>query len=146
MTREMTHIMPVSDMPEAVPPAERTPEQVAELLKRPFHPSVMKQKPVAGGLANYVDIGNVIARLNKAAPVWDWKVTNISILTMPIKRNGQHVDMPVFHVTGELRIPGLGTRQGIGTSPCEGTEDAGKIAESDAIKRAATMFGVPCGR
>lgn len=141
-----TPINRASDMPESTPLTERTPEQVADLLRRPFHPSVLKQKPVDGGMVSYVDIGNVIERLNKAAPVWHWKVTGIEIHTMPIKRKGQHVPTQVIHVTGELTIPGLGSRQGIGTEPCERSEDAGKIAESDAIKRAATMFGVPCGR
>lgn len=135
-----------SDMPEATPLAERTPDQVADLLERRFHPSVMKEKPVDGKLIRYVDIGTVIDRLNKAAPVWHWKVTGIQIHTMPIKRKDELVVTPVIHVTGELVIPGLGARQGIGTAPCERSEDSGKIAESDAIKRAATMFGVPCGR
>lgn len=141
-----TPINRASDMPESTPLTERTPEQVAVLLRRPFHPSVMKEKPVDGKLIRYADIGTVIDRLNKAAPVWHWRVTGIEIHTMPIKRKGQNVPTPVIHVTGELVIPGLGARQGIGTAPCERSEDAGKIAESDAIKRAATMFGVPCGR
>lgn len=144
----MAAISPIraSDMPESTPASERTPEQVATLLRRPFHPSVMKEKPIGGKMVTYVDIGNVLERINKAAPVWYWKVTDIRILDMPITRKGQEVSMPVIHVTGELSFPGLGSRQGVGTSPCDGTEDAGKIAESDAIKRAATMFGVPCGR
>lgn len=141
-----TPIHRASDMPESTPPAERTPEQVATLLRRPFHPSVLKQKPIGGKMVTYADIGSVIDRLNRAAPVWHWKVTAIEVHTMPVTRKGQPVSTPVVHVTGELSIPGLGSRQGVGTSPCEGSEDAGKIAESDAVKRAASMFGVPCGR
>jgi len=94
----------------------------------------------------YVAIDDLIARLNKAALEWSWHVSRIEILTMPILRKGELIDTPVVHVTGGLMIPGLGTRQGVGTAPCEATEDASKIAESDAIKRAASMFGVPGGR
>lgn len=141
-----TPIRRAADDPAAISPTDRTAQQVADLLRRPFHPDVIKQRPVAGGMINYVPIDSVIERLNKAAPVWHWQVGNIELHILPIIRRGAPVDTPVIHVTGTLEIPGLGTRQAVGTSPCEGTEDAGKIAESDAIKRAATMFGVPGGR
>lgn len=141
-----TPIWRASDDPAAIEPTDRTPSDVANLLKRPFAPHVIRQRQIAGRNIAYVEVGIVIDRLNKAAPVWHWKVTGIEIHTMPIKRKGQHVDTPVVHVIGELTIPGLGSRQGIGTAPVENNEDATKIAESDAIKRAATMFGVPCGR
>lgn len=143
--REMTHIVPVKG-PEAVLPEKRTPSDIASLLKRPFAPHVIKQRKVAGRDVDYVAIGDVIERLNRACNEWHWQVTSIQILTMPLKRRDGMVDTPVAHVTGTLVIPGLGQRQAVGTAPCEGTEDAAKAAESDAIKRAATMFGVPGGR
>lgn len=132
--------------PESKLPSDRTPEEVASLLKRPFHPSVIKQRPVANGMVNYVAIDDVIERLNKSTLTWQWKVISIKMIDLPMSRKNERVEMPVIHVIGELEIPGLGMRQGIGTAPCEGTEDAAKIAESDAIKRAASMFGVPGGR
>ena len=135
-----------SDDPAAIEPGDRTPSQIGDLLRRPFHPSVIKQRQIAGRNIDYVPIDCVIERLNRAAPVWHWTVTDIRIVTMPIKRRDGVVDMPVAQCIGTLEIPGIGKRQGIGTAPCEGTEDAPKIAESDAIKRAATMFGVPGGR
>lgn len=132
--------------PETVLPEHRTPSDVAALLKRPFAAHVIKQRKVAGRDVDYVAIGDVIDRLNRACMEWHWQVTDIRILTMPLKRRDGMVDTPVAHVTGTLVIPGLGQRQAVGTAPCEGTEDAAKAAESDAIKRAATMFGVPGGR
>lgn len=144
-SRSMTHIMPVKG-PEAVLPEKRTPSDVATLLKRPFAAHVIKQRKIAGRDVDYVAIGDVIDRLNKACMEWHWQITNIQVITMPLKRREGIVDVPVAHVTGTLAIPGLGQRQAIGTAPCEGTEDSAKAAESDAIKRAATMFGVPGGR
>ena len=130
----------------SVPASERTPQQVADLLRRPFAPHVIKQRKIAGRDTDYIAIGDVLDRLNRATLQWHWEVTRIEILTIPIRRKEGIVELPVFHVAGEISIPGLGTRQGIGTAPCEGTEDAAKIAESDAIKRAASMFGVPVSR
>lgn len=142
-----TPIHRASEDPASVPAGERTPQQVADLLRRPFAPGVIKQRPLGNGQSvDYAPIDAVLDRLNRATLEWHWEVTRVEILTMPIRRKEGVIPMPVCHVAGQLSIPGLGTRQGIGTAPCEGTEDAAKIAESDAIKRAATMFGVPGGR
>lgn len=143
-TGEITPIR--SDDPAQIAPDDRTPQQVSQLLQRPFHPSVIKQRPVAGGLINYVAIGDVIDRLNRACYEWNWTTTKIEYHEVPIKRDGQLVPTLCAHVTGVLQIPGLGIRGAVGTAPCENNEDPAKIAESDAIKRAATMFGVPGGR
>lgn len=141
-----TPINRASDMPETTPPAERSPQQVADLLRRPFAPGVTKQRPVGGGMVDYVPIANVVDRLNRACAQWNWRVSDIRVIDLPITRKGTPTTTPVVHVVGELQIPGLGARQAIGTSPAEGTEDAAKIAESDALKRAANGFGVPSGR
>jgi hypothetical protein len=132
--------------PEHVPALERTPEQVSNLLQRPFPDHLIKTRPVGNGLVHYVAIGDVIDRLNRACATWNWTVTKIEVHMLPILRKGELVDTPVVHVTGVLQIPGLGTRGAVGTAPAENNEDPAKIAESDAIKRAATMFGVPGGR
>lgn len=144
--REMTHILPASKMPESKLPAERTPEDVAQLLKRPFAPHVIKQRQIDGRSIDYVSVGDVIDRLNRACAQWHWSVTRIEVHVLPIKRKGQLVDTPIVHVTGTLEIPNLGKRSAVGTAPAENNEDPAKIAESDCIKRAATMFGVPGGR
>lgn len=132
--------------PESTPPVDRTPTYVASLLKRPFAPTVIKQRQIAGRNVDYVSIDAVVDRLNRAAMDWHWQITDVRIITMPIKRREGIADMPVAQVIGTLTINGLGSRQGIGTSPCEGTEDATKAAASDALKRAAYLFGVPGGR
>lgn len=141
-----TQIHRASDMPESTPLSERTPANVADLLRRPFSPEVIKQRRIAGRDVDYIGIDDVIERLNRACLEWHWSISNVQILTMPLKRRESTVDTPVAQVIGTLEIPGLGKRQGIGTSPLEGTEDATKAAASDALKKAASLFGVPGGR
>lgn len=132
--------------PAQIAPESRTPGDVAALLRRPFPQDKIKQRPVSGGYVNYVAIGDVIDRLNRACREWNWTTTKIEYHEVPIKRDGKLVPTLCAHVTGVLAIPGLGVRGAVGTAPCENNEDPAKIAESDAIKRAATMFGVPGGR
>lgn len=146
MAAVMNTPTPIHDPAATTLPADRTPTEVASLLKRPFAAHVIKQRQIDGRNIDYVSVGDVIERLNKAAPVWSWSVERIEVHTLPIKRKGAMVPTPVVHVIGTLTIPGLGSRQAVGTAPAENNEDPAKIAESDAIKRAATMFGVPSGR
>lgn len=137
---------PITDKAAATLPANRTTQDVATLLKRPFAAHVIKQRQIDGRNVEYVSVGDVIERLNRACLEWNWQVTRIEVHVLPILRKKVLVPTPIVHVTGTLEIPGLGKRQGIGTAPAENNEDPAKIAESDAIKRAATMFGVPGGR
>lgn len=137
---------PIHDSAAASLPVDRTPSEVASLLKRPFAPQVIKQRQIDGRNIEYVEIGTVIDRLNRACPTWDWSVERIEVHILPIKRKGAMVDTPVVHVIGTLTIPGLGSRSAIGTAPAENNEDPAKIAESDAIKRCGSYFGIPGGR
>ncbi len=123
--------------------SERSPADVLELLAKPFRPEVIQTRQIAGRSVAYVSITAVVERLNKAAGSWTWRVVSISTESMPLTRKGELVDVMVSTVVGALEIPGLGVREGVGTAPCEGTEDASKSAASDALKRAASLFGVP---
>lgn len=134
---------PITDKAAASLPADRTPTESASLLKRPFAAHVIKSRRIAGRDVDYVSIDDVVDRLNRACLEWHWNISNVQILTMPLKRRDVAVDTPVAQVIGTLEIPGLGKRQGIGTAPCEGTEDSTKAAASDALKKAAGLFGVP---
>ena len=129
--------------PAATLPADRTPQDVAALLRRPFAPGVIRSRKIGGRDTPYIAIGDVVERLNRACLEWQWEVTRIEVITMPIIRKGETVMLPVAHVTGSLSIPGLGSRQGIGTAVLEGSEDATKSAASDALKRAGSLFGIP---
>lgn len=135
----------ISDTAAATLPDQRTPSDVASLLKRPFAANVVRSRKIAGRDIDYISIDDVVDRLNRACLEWHWNISNVQILTMPLKRREGTVDTPVAQVIGTLEIPGLGKRQGIGTAPMEGTEDATKAAASDALKKASSLFGIPSG-
>jgi len=122
---------------------ERSPSDVLELLAKPFRPEVIQSRQIAGRSVSYVPVAAVVNRLNKAAGAWSWRVVSVTTESMPLTRKGELVDVPVVTVVGALEIPGLGIREGVGTAPSEGTEDASKSAASDALKRASSLFGVP---
>ncbi len=123
--------------------SERSPSDVLELLGRPFLPEAIQTRRIGGREASYVPISAVIHRLNRAAGSWTWRVVSISTENMSLVRKGDLVDVMVSTVIGALEVPGLGVREGVGTHPCEGGEDAAKAAASDALKRAASLYGVP---
>ena len=122
---------------------ERSPADVLELLGKPFRPDVVQTRKIAGRDVSYVSVGAVTERLNRAAGNWSFRIVSVSTESLPLVRKGVLVDVMVATVVGALEIPGLGVREGLGTAPCEGTEDASKSAASDALKRAASLFGVP---
>lgn len=122
---------------------ERSPSDVLELLAKPFRPEVVQSRQIAGRTVAYVPINTVVARLNRAAGDWTWRIVSITTENMSLVRKGTATDVPVVTVVGSLEIAGLGVREGVGVHPVEGSEDAGKAAASDSLKRAASLFGVP---
>lgn len=103
---------------------------ILQALGEPFPRSAVKQKPGGGGKRlDYVEGHTVIRRLNATAPGWDWIIRGMD----------WRADMLV--VWGDLTIPGLGTRSGIGISE-NMKGDVVKGASTDALKKAATLFGV----
>lgn len=105
-----------------------------EKLTRPFPKHAIKRREGARGRAfDYVETHTVIHRLNEATGnQWDFRIT----------RQDWRGDLLI--VTGELSIPGLGTRTGTGVQKISdgGGEDLVKGAASDCLKKAATLFGV----
>ena len=122
---------------------ERSPADVLELLAKRFPPEAILSRTVAGRPVSYVPISAVVSRLNKASGDWSWRIVSISTESLPLVRKGDLVDVMVATVIGALEVPGLGVREGVGTHPCDGGEDAPKSAASDALKRAASLFGTP---
>lgn len=112
----------------------RTPDQILEALAKPFPPQAIKQRRGSGGrMWDYVPGDLVIRRLNDATGgSWDFRIASMDW------RN----DLVV--VVGELTIPGLGTRAGIGVQRVADNsgEDIIKGAQTDSLKKAATQFGV----
>ena len=123
---------------------ERSAEQIYELLGKPFKPEVIKSRRIAGRDVNYVPVGAVIERLNKSCNSWSFRIVSHETITMMLNRRPEPRETPVFVVTGELEIPELGVRQGLGVQAIDdgGGEDLLKGASSDALKKAAQLFGL----
>jgi hypothetical protein len=104
-------------------------------LRQPFPPDAIKQRAGGGGHAlSYVEGFTVIRRLNDACPAWDFAIL----------REWQDGNLLKAHV--RLTIPGLGSREHVGVQVVNdrpGTEDVqAKGHITDALKKAATLFGV----
>lgn len=109
------------------------PHTILEKLGEPFPRNAIKSREGAGRKRfDYVEAHTVIHRLNTVAVAWDFRIVNVEWRS------------DLLIVQGELTIPGLGTRTGFGVqkvAPNAG-EDLVKGASSDALKKAATLFGV----
>lgn len=118
----------------------------ADLLKA-FPPQAIQTREGGGGKRlSYVSHDTVTRRLIEATGnVFDWVITRVDIRQDGLARGRNGAEPPaVMIVSGVLTIPGLGTREGTGVqvlNPGAG-EDTYKMAESDALKRAAMRFGV----
>lgn len=113
------------------------PAGVLKALAVPFPRDAVQQRQGGGGRSfDYVAAHTVIRRLNDAAGAWDWRIKSMDWRQM----GGE----ALIVVEGELTIPGLGTRAGVGVQKVSdrGGEDLVKGASSDALKKAATLFGV----
>lgn len=104
-----------------------------EILTRPFPETAIKQREGGGGrMLDYVEGHTVIHRLNEATDN-EW--------TLEVKKLEFRSDLTIAHVA--LTLPGLGTREHIGIQEVRGSAgDLTKGAITDALKKAATLFGV----
>lgn len=109
-----------------------------DLLTKPFPKTAIKQRQAGGGRSlDYVEGHTVIHRLNEATGNrWDMEVRDITS-----KDLGANTLM-IARVA--LTLPGLGTREGLGVQMVHerGGEDLVKGCITDALKKAATLFGV----
>lgn len=113
-------------------------------LGKPFAHEAIKTRP--GGMGkpfSYVAGYTIIHRLNDATGgMWDWEIKSFEFRPLPPTSKGK--DQWLVVVTGTLGIPGLGSRSGVGVQVVvDGAgEDLVKGASTDALKKAATLFGV----
>jgi hypothetical protein len=130
---------------EALPAiGSRSAEDILELLAKPFKPEVIRSRRIAGKDVRYLPITAVVERLNRACNSWSFRIVGHETITMMLNRRPEPRETPVFVVTGELEIPELGVRQGLGVQAIDdgGGEDLLKGASSDALKKAAQLFGL----
>lgn len=105
-------------------------------LTQPFPKEAIKSRPGGGRSFSYVDGQTVIRRLNAATNnCWNFKVLDY------------HKDEALNAITARvaLELPGLGWREHIGLQEIgknQGIDAVVKGAISDALKKAATLFGV----
>lgn len=129
-------------MSEQYDPGDVMQEKMAllSLLSQPFDQSELGTK---GGRGNftYVKGTAVIHRLNEQAVEWSFRITSTQMIDMPF---GNGTFKPVLLTCGELEIPGLGTRSGMGVAVLEAGagEDVAKGSATDCLKKCATLFGV----
>lgn len=109
---------------------------LSDLLSRlgaEFPRAAIKHRQGGGGRGfDYFETHTIINRLNNVAESWDFRITRFDL------------QGDTYIAIGELTIPGLGTRTGIGVQRVSerSGEDLVKGVSSDALKKAATLFGV----
>lgn len=109
-----------------------------EALTRPFPREAIRQRKGGGGvMLDYVEGHTVIRRLNEATGN-RW---NLSVLDISERQLGGQT---LITARVALTIPDLGSREALGVQLVSerGGEDLVKGAVTDALKKAATLFGV----
>lgn len=106
-----------------------------DVLTRPFPQHAVKQRTIGGGMkASYLDGATVIRRLNEATGnTWDFAVER------------HWIEGTLSYALVTLTLPGCGSRQHIGvqsTDARSGEDAVAKGAITDALKKAASLFGV----
>lgn len=131
-------------------PGSRTGGDILRDLRRPFHPELIRSRKIGGRQVQYVPISAVIERLNKSCGLWSFRLVDHDMTSMRLNRwneatrKSEPRDVTVFVVVGELEIPQLGRRQAMGVQALDdgSGEDLLKGASSDALKKAAGLFGL----
>lgn len=129
----------------------RSPVDAKEIitkLSQPFDKRLIKQRKIGGRQVDYVGGEAYIARLNQAAPQWSFRVTKDELRMLTVMRwddaarKKVPTEVPCQVVHGELEIPGVGTRAGIGVQLLEdgAGEDVVKGALTDAFKNCCKYF------
>ena len=119
-----------------------TAEEIRTGLEAPFGPSFIKwRKGAFNKDLAYLDGPTVYRRLNECTNSWSF-VQERSYFDEMVQGSGEVVKVMI--VEGHLEIPELGKRAGTGVQilkPGSG-EDMYKGARTDAVKNAASLFGV----
>jgi hypothetical protein len=115
-----------------------TNKAISDKLGVAFPKEAIKRRQGGGGRSfDYVEGHSVINRLNAATDnTWDLAVREITTLQLGTRT--------VLQARVALTIPGLGTREHLGVQEVNdrGGEDLIKGVVTDALKKAATLFGV----
>jgi hypothetical protein len=117
------------------------PNTITEALMQPFPAELLDEK---NGMT-YVPAEYVRERLIAATGnCFDWSIKSVEFREDNVAQS-HGVGVVVCICVGDLTIPGMGTRSGLGVQEIierQGADAAYKGASSDALKRAAMEFGV----
>lgn len=122
--------------------------ETTRALMEPFAEEEIEDRKIGGGfVAKYVAGENVIRRLIRATDNrFDVEVKSLDRQQMPDRadKNGELKSRELWIARVAVTIPGLGTREHIGVQMVEENsgEDIIKGVITDALKKAATLFGV----
>jgi hypothetical protein len=118
-------------------------------LTVPFRRDQISQRKIGGRMLDYVEGHEYITRLNEASPAWSFRMTKAETTPLHVtrydkQRNPYETDLPCLTVYGEITIPGVGSRAGIGVQMIENNagEDVMKGALTDCLKNCAKYFGL----
>lgn len=116
---------------------------VLEQLSADFHPREVRQRSGRGSLKlDYIGIDTTINRLNEVLGAeWDAEIVQSSVYPLPgaEDKNGN----PLYLASVCLVLSALGSkRSGTGASVGSDPDDAIKIAQAEALKKAGNLFGI----
>ena len=121
----------------------KSPDEITKALAEPFPPQALKRRSDRGSTFTYVEGHTVFRRLIDATGNrFDVAVIDQSIT--PYGQTAKGADRVIITARVRLTIPELGSREhmGVQVTSIGSGEDLYKGAISDAIKKAATLFGV----
>lgn len=123
--------------------AKQSKQEMLQRLSERF--TDIRERRGADGMVDYVEGADVRERLIEATGgTFDWEILDLRFMerSQKVTSRGEVTDVNAYWMCwGRLTIPGLGSRDGVGTAPMEDAE-APKTATTDALKRAASEFGV----
>ncbi len=136
---------------QPTPDTERTDTAagIITALTVPFRADQISQRKIGGRQLDYVEGHAYISRLNAVCPAWSFRMTKAETIPLHVTRYDKQrapyqTDLPCMTVYGELTIPSVGTRAGIGVQMIEDNagEDVMKGALTDCLKNCAKYFGL----
>lgn len=133
------------DVAEAQDARDNLSRAILDLLSQPFPADKIKYREAgnSGKQLAYLETMTVIEHLNEHAPRWNLTIIDQSI--HPFGQTSRGSQRLLLKATVSLYIEGIGSRSHVGVQVVnaeDGGEDLWKGAVSDALKKAASLFGV----
>lgn len=121
-----------------IPEAEK--KAILSKLNEPFDVKAIKTRKVGSKMASYLEGMTVINRLNDILWEYGWDFVVLEWREAKATMGGKEVR--VVEVLGRLKIYGIGEKDAFGIQEMQGGADMLKGAATDALKKAASWFGV----